>query len=642
MRRMPDEDLWTSAFPASRTSARWIGGKDCCGGLSFSALYPYTFCESHSPPRRSFCSREGRWNSTFFSTLGANEFAYVVVDEDFLNGAAHHSFNYTACASEMGVALWPTLESIYDAYKAGNYSARMTPFECINAYSAPYVRGRRNMIAVTKPTTGMRMAPICGFGSSLGNVTAYDMNEITITSPEINLQPLWNGSSVLGFNYIDGNTSPSWLCIGWTPGAVGMVKCDRGLALSSLRSNGTWYLQPVDLTFSSSSPQQSYPIEYCYSEIDGQVTCQLQFASYILFVVIGCNLIKVGCMLWAAWLLWDLDEPIFATVGDAVTSYLDRPDETTKGWCLVDSAQVKAWRKAKPGDTPQQDRYCRPAKRKLFSATSKTRWWTTIGLCTLYLALGTFLLCLAVGAARGVYTLTQTWNLGIGAVNQDTTLGIGAKNGRDLLEQVLVANSFQLALSATYFLYNALYTAQCAALEWSTYTSAKRKPLRVTWPRGQQRSSYYLHLPYRYGLPLTVFLMLLHFFISQSIFLARVQYFDENGEIDVNDSFAYVGFSPIAILISVCIGAVLIMAQILHSFRPLDNHMPIHGNSSVVISAMCHPSNGTVGNEEGEEELSSRPVMWGAVVQPKDEDEVGHCSFTADVVEQPVRGRRYH
>jgi len=35
---------------------------------------------------------------------------------------------------------------------------------------------------------------------------------------------------------------------------------------------------------------------------------------------------------------------------------------------------------------------------------------------------------------------------------------------------VIIANIFQLALSTTYFLYNSLFTAQCSAMEWASYT----------------------------------------------------------------------------------------------------------------------------------------------------------------------------
>lgn len=531
----------------------------------------------------------------------------------------------------------PTIDSIYDAYVAGNYSDNMTVQACVDAYSSTRVNGRRNIIAVTKATEGMRMAPACAFAPEQVDHYVYR-------------QPLWNGSSVLGFSYIGNNMHQAWLCNGYDSFPHdGSVDCNGTHAQSLLSDNGTLYLRPEDMSASIDIPaKQSYPIEYCLSEAaEGQ--CQLQFVSYLLFAVIACNLIKVFCMASATRLLWDLNEPIFATVGDAVTSYLEHPDETTKGWCIMDSAEVAGWRRSKPGDNLQRDHYDRPAIKKLFFATSMTRWCTTMLICVLYLTLGIVLLRLSVSSLSPVLG-SNIWNQGFGASNSDALLNIQGTTSRGLLIGILTANSFQLALSTTYFLYNSLYTAQCTALEWSSYAAGECRPLRVTWPHGEQRSTYYLQLPYRYGLPLTIFLMVMHFLISQSIFLVRLQYFDVNGNPDRDNvgNISDVGFSPLAILVTLCVGGALILAQILHALRPLDNRIPIHGNSSVVISALCHSSSEIAQSSPGvsdsrkNENIAFQKVIWGAVVQPKDEFEIGHCSFSGLAAEQPIKERRYH
>ena len=538
----------------------------------------------------------------------------------------------------------PTIDSIYKAYVAGNYSDNMTVQECVHAYSSTRVNTRRNIIAVTKATEGMRMAPACAFAPEKVGLAQFYGGYHSYT------QPLWNGSSVLGFSYIGNNINQAWLCNGYDSNAYGdSVHCNRTYAQSLLSDNGTLYLRPDDESVMvGKSAKQSYPIEYCLSETAGQGRCQLQFVSYLLFAVIACNLIKVICMASASRLLWDLNEPIFATVGDAVTSYLEHPDETTKGWCIMDLAEVAAWRRSRPGDNPQRDHYDRPATKRLFFATSMTRWCTTMLICVLYLTLGIVLLGLSFSTFP--VSGSNIWKLGFGGSNSGVLLNIRGTTSRGLLNGILTANSFQLALSTTYFLYNSLYTAQCAALEWSSYAAGKCRPLRVTWPHGEQRSTYYLQLPYRYGVPLTIFLMVMHFLISQSIFLVRLQYFDINGNPDRNNdgNISDVGFSPLAILVTVCVGGALILAQLLHALRPLENRMPIHGNSSVVISAMCHSSSETAQSSPGvsdsrkNENMAFQKVVWGAVVQPKDEFEIGHCSFSGLAAEQPINERRYH
>lgn len=59
--------------------------------------------------------------------------------------------------------------------------------------------------------------------------------------------------------------------------------------------------------------------------------------------------------------------------------------------------------------------------------------------------------------------------------------------------------------------------------------------------------------------------MLMHFLISQAIFLAIVQFFDEIGSRSQSHILA-VGYSPVGILASCCVEVVLILAQLLQVF----------------------------------------------------------------------------
>lgn len=81
------------------------------------------------------------------------------------------------------------------------------------------------------------------------------------------------------------------------------------------------------------------------------------------------------------------------------------------------------------------------------------------------------------------------------------------------------------------------------------YKAEKRKPLRVSEPVGIQRSSYFISLPLRYGIPLTASSTLLHWLISQSLFLARITAMKPDGSTDLTNSFSTCGYSPMAIII---------------------------------------------------------------------------------------------
>lgn len=64
------------------------------------------------------------------------------------------------------------------------------------------------------------------------------------------------------------------------------------------------------------------------------------------------------------------------------------------------------------------------------------------------------------------------------------------------LGSLIMVNTPQLLLSLCYFSYNALVTRIHIEQEWNSY-SLSYKPLRVSYPAGEQTSTYRLELPYK-------------------------------------------------------------------------------------------------------------------------------------------------
>lgn len=215
-----------------------------------------------------------------------------------------------------------------------------------------------------------------------------------------------------------------------------------------------------------------------------------------------------------------------------------------------------------------------------------------------------------------------------------TTLEIGI-NGFDaagILLNAWIANVPQLLLSVIYLSFNALYTSISLAQEWNGFAS-KRKGLRVTRPSGEQRGTYFLQLPYRWGLPLTLMGGILHWLISQSFFLVRVDVRDSNGELNTNESISTCGISGSSLLTLTVVGTMLFGFTCFISWLKFDQHLPFAVSCSAVISAACHPP-----TDDNEAHL--KKVQWG-VTQALYDDGVRHCSFTSEVVTQPVVGSRY-
>ena len=142
-------------------------------------------------------------------------------------------------------------------------------------------------------------------------------------------------------------------------------------------------------------------------------------------------------------------------------------------------------------------------------------FWLSILLCLMLLL--TF---------RGWPKLATLWALGFGTVQLDYM--IPGFMGDSIWANVIIVNIPQLCLSFVYFFVNGLFTSMLLTVEYNDYATI-RKGLRVSAPDGHQRSTYYLQLPYRYAGTLIVLSALLHWLVSQSLFLVRITEYDVAG-----------------------------------------------------------------------------------------------------------------
>ena len=107
------------------------------------------------------------------------------------------------------------------------------------------------------------------------------------------------------------------------------------------------------------------------------------------------------------------------------------------------------------------------------------------------------------------------------------------------------SNIWQFLISILYLAYNAVLTTMLAANEWDRFGET-RKPLRVTEPQGCQRSTYFISVPLKYGIPIVVAFGTLHYTISQSVFVVYLTRFFSNGLEDVANRSATSGYSCVA------------------------------------------------------------------------------------------------
>ena len=178
-----------------------------------------------------------------------------------------------------------------------------------------------------------------------------------------------------------------------------------------------------------------------------------------------------------------------------------------------------------------------------------------------------------------------------------------------------------------------------ATAEWVRY-SFRSRGLRVTSPRGHQRASYYLQLPYTYGVPIIIASALLHWLISQSLFLVRISVYAYDGIESPSRSISATGYSPYAIVFAVCMGGALLIGVLLLGFlRKYPATMPLAACCSASIAASCQPE-----EDMAKDSLAQEKLQWGVVDQgmmADDHDGPLHASFSTKGVEPLIPGRTY-
>jgi hypothetical protein len=216
------------------------------------------------------------------------------------------------------------------------------------------------------------------------------------------------------------------------------------------------------------------------------------------------------------------------------------------------------------------------------------------------------------------------------ASDDNLSLGMDAQTSAATLFNAWLANVPQLLFSFAYLNINTICTSMAGAEEWNSLATA-RKHLRVTNPVGEQRSTYFLQLPYRWSLPLVAIGGFLHWTLSQAFFLVRIDYFNRDGARN-GGQFAC-GFSALSLITFVAISMALLLVIGVVGFRKMLMHMPIAGSCSLAISAACHPP-----PEETDPQL--KRIKWG-VTKAKEGEDHPHCSLSSGPVTDPKYGEIY-
>lgn len=119
--------------------------------------------------------------------------------------------------------------------------------------------------------------------------------------------------------------------------------------------------------------------------------------------------------------------------------------------------------------------------------------------------------------------------------------------------------------------------------------ASQRKGLRVSHPEKAQRSTYFLQLPYRWAILLTIASGSLHWLISQTLFLVQIDVQSATGEHETNKAFVGLWVLSIQLFCAESVFGAIIMAAYMVVTLPLRENIPFGASCSAIISAAYHP-----------------------------------------------------
>ncbi|KAI3336909.1 hypothetical protein HD806DRAFT_475133 [Xylariaceae sp. AK1471] len=353
-------------------------------------------------------------------------------------------------------------------------------------------------------------------------------------------------------------------------------------------------------------------VDYCLAQ-PLESTCRVGLSPILLLVVTVCVVCKTSAAILATLLLSRQDETPLVTLGDAMATFIEKPESITTVYCTFGQAEIRKVM----------------ASHSVFVLSKARKWKAVRKLRALalpgYVWVTSYLLCVVgIGVCTSLFASAyQTHGLTGDFFQSDGNSFIPFRFS--LLGAVLLANTPQLLLSFCYLTYNNLFTYLQIAREWGKYSEGYSS-LRVTDPQGHQSSTYRLQLPYRYSLPLMGASAILHWILSNTIyvFISIGGYYSKNNLVFHDQSLpdnsaVFVGYSTRALLTLTVLSIFLTSLPIILSLKQLPPNIVIPGCNSLAISAACHVSrlsNAVKHQDIGDNAIYSRSTPSPAPITP--------------------------
>ena len=242
------------------------------------------------------------YNSAVFSTLCTRQYNVFFVSTEFLDGAP---FNFTTSPGDGSwslpyASIWTN--RLQDYQKNQSSLTKLGNKACVEVYRAPTISTNSDVLLVTTHS------------NHTNSLLYYSLHH------ESSLLVPTDGICTWGFYGTTCNLSE-------------VTSNPQNWSASIPHVTGHLFDSPLP----TQMPLIETNIQYCLSKRVGE-HCTLQFSLAIMIVVITCNMLKTICMSIIA---WKQDPEPLVTLGDAIASFLDRPDVKTEGSCIAGKNQFE-------------------------------------------------------------------------------------------------------------------------------------------------------------------------------------------------------------------------------------------------------------------------------------------------------------
>jgi hypothetical protein len=253
-----------------------------------------------------------------FTSLSSNSYLAFFVSESFQNDTSCFScsrFRPQFDASYSGEKIPRILERLRHQYAIQGLE-RLSPSHCLEEYAQNIQSKRRNLLLVARDS----------------DIPSVEQSYPVSIGPHIYYAGYLYAEDVGGA--ITAGRAYKWMCSGLDNDPL-----DCSSAIESVKN------APEQWTvryYCNSSPglrcrELNWPVEYCLSERPKE-HCKLHFEPTIAIYMTVFNLVKVAIMFFIAFNI--RDAPLLS-VGDAVASFLDKADTSTRNMCLVTLGQSR-------------------------------------------------------------------------------------------------------------------------------------------------------------------------------------------------------------------------------------------------------------------------------------------------------------